>query len=137
MKIITILPGFDRGSYAWLNDDYDGGRLSYCIADAINGFRHVDFKVSRELEQGFASWMVPLGLNEHVNPGFSWKEYHREGIAFTRRLKAEISTRTRVLYLRPSADPDNASERYVEFLNNGSMIYVTSPQRRWRPHGPC
>jgi hypothetical protein len=134
MQIITIAPGF-QNTCAWLNDDYDGGRLSYSIADAANGFHFTAFEVTPELEQGFAHWMAPFMRSEHARPGFSWKEFHEAGIALARQLKTEIGTQARVLYCRPSADPDHTTERYIEFLNNGKLIYLASPQRRWRPRG--
>ena len=132
MKIITIMPGF-QNTCAWLNDDYDSGRLSHSIADAASGLHFTGFKVSHELEQGFANWMAPFVRSEHTNPDFSWKEFHETGIALARRLKAEIGMQARVLYCRPWEDPDDVSDRYVEFLNNGTMIHLASPQRRWRP----
>jgi hypothetical protein len=135
MKIITIMPGFEN-TCAWLNDDYDDGRLSHSIADAANGFHFTGFKVTPELEQGFANWMAPYVRSEHTQPGFSWKEFHEAGIALARRLKAEIGAEARVLYCHPSADPDTTTEPYIEFLNNGKMIYLASPQRKWRPSKP-
>ena len=132
MKIITIMPGFEN-TCAWLNEDYDGGRLSHTIADAANGLRFAGFEVSRELEECFERWMAPFVRGEHENPDFPWKEFHETGIALTRRLKAEIGRQARVLYCRPRHDADPESDRYIEFLNNGSMISVASPQRRWRP----
>ena len=134
MKIITIMPDFGMGPYAWLSEEDSGrGGVGGCMADAVGGFYGKEFNVSPELAQCFADWVIQFERGAYNNPDFPWKEFHVEGIALARRLKAEIGTQARVLYCRPMEDPDDVSDRYVEFLNNGSVIYLASPQRRWRP----
>jgi hypothetical protein len=134
MKIITIMADFGMGPFAWLRHD-DSGGVGGCIADAFGGFYENEFSVSDGLTRDFAEWARKFERTAYNNPDFPWKAFHAEGIALTRRLKNEIGNQARVLYCRPMEDPDRVSDRYAEFLVNGSMIWLTSPQRRWRPSG--
>jgi hypothetical protein len=125
MKMITIMPDFGNGPYAWIKDasddtTYVGGN----IADAVDGFKHSGYKVSAAIEADFAAWMMLFG-NYSDSPAFDWPAFHRQGIALTKRLKAELGDRVRIVYDTQVEDPsyamDARSEVRTEILDDGSL----------------
>ena len=128
MKMITIMPDFGNGPYAWQKDasdatTYVGGR----IGDAMCGFENSDYKVSAELEAGFATWMIQFGNHSHESD-FDWESFHRQGIALSRRLKAELGEVVRVVYDIPVEDPSYRTYRGIdvrtEILAGGKLRLV-------------
>lgn len=105
MKMITIMPDFGMGPYAWEKDDSDRTTcVGGCIADAVCGFVGTGYRVSKALEADFAMWIGLFGRHSH-EPGFDWDSFHRQGIALARRLKAELGDQVRVVYDTPVEDP--------------------------------
>lgn len=105
MKMITIMPDYGMGPYAWQKDDND--KTTYVggnIADSVCGFEGTGYKVSKALEADFAKWMGLFGRYSD-KPGFDWDNFHRQGIALARRLKAELGDQARVVYDTPVEDP--------------------------------
>lgn len=131
MQIITIMPDF-LSAYAWAKDaeddtTYVGGN----IAAGEDEFEFSDFKVSAALVRGFCTW---VGRFERFcdDPAFDWDEFHRDGIALTRRLKAEIGDQARVVYAIPMEDRKNRKSVFtdrLEILADGSLkpIQVRNP----------
>ena len=121
MKIITIMPDFGLGPYAWQNG-------AGCIGDAVCGFRGSEFKVSRALEQRFADWIDWFEAYA-LEPGFCWEPFHRTGMDLARRLKAEIGDQARVVCVKPIEDPALSYGNYAgaEILPDGTLAQLTRP----------
>lgn len=121
MQLITIMPDFGNGPYAWLKNVDDGTTLvGGNIADAVSGFEGYDFKVSIALEQAFGTW-VNRFEQDYKEPAFDWEGFHREGIALSRRLKAEIGDQARVVYYMASEDPASVRTERTEVMGDGSL----------------
>ena len=59
MKMITIMPDFGMGPYAWRKDASDQSTaVGPNIADALSGFEHTEYRVSKALEADFAAWVT-------------------------------------------------------------------------------
>ncbi len=123
MRVITIMPDFGLGPYAWQ-------RGEGLIADAVTGFRLSEFKVSPELEAEFADWIDWFGGGA-LNPDFSWQAFHWLGIDLSRKLKAELGDQARVIYCKPLEDPAcwTAPDVEIEILDDGTLKPIK--RRRW------
>lgn len=124
-KIITIMPDFGNGPYAWLKDDgdttaYVGGN----IADAVSGFEFSGYRVSNALEAEFRAWMILFG-NHSDSSAFDWPSFHRQGMALGKRLKDELGDQVRVVYDKAAEDPSYvmgaSTEIRTEILADGSL----------------
>ncbi len=59
---------------------------------------------------------------------FPWDAFHHRGTELARRLKQEVGSKIRVLYVKTSADPDFDCEGWHEILGNGEVcIYLPPP----------
>lgn len=131
MKLITIMPDFGMGPYAWQKDAADKSTaVGANIADAVSGFRFTEYRVSNELEADFAEWALWF---EHGAVGdrrfaMDWDRFHRQGIALARRLKAELGDQVRVMYDTPVEDPSYRTYRgydvRTEILRGGKLKLV-------------
>jgi hypothetical protein len=128
MKMITIMPDYGMGPYAWQKDASDTSTgVGANIADAVSGFKYTEYKVSKALEAEFAEWIGLFG-NHGPKPGFDWDSFHRRGIALARRLKAELGDQVRVVYDTPVEDPSYRSYRgydvRTEVLAGGKLKLI-------------
>lgn len=130
MKVITIMPDFGMGPYAWQKDDSDNSTaVGPNIADAVCGFSYTGYTVSKALEADFATW-VTWFEREALNdpPAMDWEAFHRQGIALARRLKAELGAQVRVVYDVPVEDPSYRTYRgfdvRTEILRGGKLRLI-------------
>ncbi len=130
MKMITIMPDFGMGPYAWQKDASDDSTaVGANIADAVSGFKFTDYKVSDALEADFAAW-VTWFTREALNdpPVMNWDAFHRQGLALARRLKAELGNQVRVVYDIPVEDPSYRTYRGIdvrtEILQDGKFKLI-------------
>ena len=131
MKMITIMPDFGMSPYAWIKDDSDKTTwVGAYLADALSGFEGSDFKVSATLVTDFAAWASWFEREAVGNSALAmdWDEFHRQGIALARRLKAELGDQVRVVYDTPVEDPSYRTYRGVdvrtEILPGGELKLV-------------
>ncbi len=125
MKTITIMPDFGWGPYGWIKDaDDETCEVGANFADAMCGFKFSEYRVSAELERDFAQWVgwFDSGCRSRDDrPTFDWPEFHRQGLALTIRLKAEIGDQARVMYDKAFEDPTADPTQRVEVLADGSL----------------
>lgn len=109
--IISIMPDFGMGPYAWIIRDgnvnalYVGGNY----ADSSLGFPHGEhdefgFNVPKELEEDFSDWAVTFELYADFRR-FNWNHFHARGMVLTKRLKRHIGDKAIVRYVKPNEDP--------------------------------
>ena len=113
-KTITIMPDFGMGPWAWEKDATD--KTAYVggnIADAVSGMP--DYPISEELNQDFATW-VTFFENCYDKPVMDWPAFHRRGIELSRRLKAELGDRVKVVYAKPCEDPGYKTDEQTEIV---------------------
>ena len=125
MKILTIMPDFGMGPYAWLKHEDDGTTLvGGNIADCLSGFEGSEFAVSAALEESFVAWMHRFGSG-YNDPAFDWPAFHHDGIELARRLKREIGDQARVIYSGACEDPAYVRTERTEILADGSLKHIT------------
>lgn len=132
MKMLTIMPDFGNGPYAWIKDaDDDTCWVGGCTADALSGFEFSDYKVSAALEADFAAWMTWFGREALGDAALSmdWNSFHEQGFALAKRLKAELGDQVRVVYDKPVEDPAYKlrapTQVRMEVLSDGTLKPIT------------
>ena len=132
------------GAFLWCKNEDDPpvphiGSNVYCSLDRVLSTESLI--MSRELFNDFFDWVdlyvesVPddLGWGKALNhyeltgekidlePGpaaveldFNWESFSETGIQLARRLKEELGTDYRVLYVKPSHDPSQTREGFLE-----------------------
>ena len=125
MKTLTIMPDFGMAPYGWIKDaDDETCAVGGNFVDAVSGFEGSEYTVSADLERDFAAWAWWFeGGCRHRNDRaiFDWPEFHRQGLALTVRLKAEIGDHARVMYDKPTEDLKADPTQRVEVLADGSL----------------
>ena len=101
------------GPWAWEKDatdltPYVGGN----IADAVGGMS-ARYPITKALEQDFAAWVTHFE-NHCDDVGFDWPAFHRRGLELSRRLKAELGDRVKIVYVKPHEDPGHKTDRGTE-----------------------
>lgn len=131
MKMITIMPDFGMGAFAWQKDAADKSTaVGPNIADVVSGFEHTDYTVSKALQADFAAWALWFESEAVGDRRFAmdWGRFHRQGIALARWLKAELGDQVRVVYDVPVEDPSYRTYRgydvRTEILNGGKLKLV-------------
>ena len=108
-KTITIMADFGFGPYAWLKDASDESEyVGKNIANLKTGM--TDFKISKQLEAGFAKWIGLFEREALDNLDFPWSLFHEEGIRLSCRLKEEVGVAANVLYVKPFEDSQHQTD---------------------------
>ncbi len=122
MTRYTIMPEFG-GAYGWVNEDGTEA-LGPKHAD-VTGWRG-GHPISQALHNAFASWQdtFELGRQDFFPQGneVDWTKFHAQGLALTRRLKAELGNSARVFYELSSAAPEYPRGERYELLRDGTRI---------------
>lgn len=111
-KTITIMADFGMGPWAWEKDASDETtRVGLNIASSEWIVSRYD--VSTSLKKDFSAWVIHFE-NHYDDAGFDWPEFHRRGIELSRRLKAELGVRVKIVYAKPVEDPNHKTGEQTE-----------------------
>lgn len=84
--------------------------------------------MSADLLEAFSKWVLEFERAPRLDDGFDldldWADFHRRGLALTKRLKAEIGNSARVRYVAPCEDPNHILIRDLEILSDGSVMPI-------------
>jgi hypothetical protein len=121
----TIMPDYPD-AYAWENKS-DDHSLGGCIADSGSPGAWVGkIKISKSLMRRFDQWHPEfrnLADKELENRGQQdWSEFHRQGISLAKAVKAEMGSKARVFYEKPSEDLNCHIDERVEILEGGGVV---------------
>lgn len=101
----SIMPDYPS-AYGWTSHDE---RLGGNHADETGWY--ADHPISDQLHQAFCRWQLqftealPCDKAEGLLD-MDWERFHHQGLALTRRLKAELGHAARVFYVKPYEDPN-------------------------------
>jgi hypothetical protein len=113
-KTIIIMPDFGMGPWAWEKDAADESPyVGINIADASSGMLPERYPISDELKHDFANWVMFFESCCHF-PTFHWDAFHRHGLELSRRLKAELGDRVKIVYTKPVEDPNYKTDEQTE-----------------------
>ncbi len=128
--IISVMPDYGMGPYAWLRDPVRDGHcrgVGGNIADRYGwGFER---PISIALHADFAAWVArferhcPWGTAAEELPAFDWGGFHRHGLQLATRLKTELGSDVRVRYVSPAEDPDKDLRAAVEIGPRGPVFH--------------
>ena len=110
--IITIMPDFGMGPYAWIirDGDVNARQVGPNYADSVAGFPHgkddeIQFNMPKELEEDFSDWVTAFELYADFRR-FNWDHFHARGLILAKRLKKHIGQKAIVRYVKPCEDPN-------------------------------
>lgn len=125
--IYTILPEHG-GAYGWIirdGDETHGVGPNHADTTGWDG----DHPISDELHRDFREWQIRF--EREVAPwrqghplfdlSFDWTWFHARGLELCRRLKQELGDAVRIVYIKPSEDPDFKVDQRREILLDGSL----------------
>lgn len=89
--------------------------------------------MSEDLWRDFAGWSIAFDRTAFYLPsfdpqGWDWERFHARGLALAIRLKQEVGDAYRVVYQKPSEDPDHMTDERLEIQTDGSSVKIPS----WR-----
>jgi len=114
-KTITIMPDCGFSPWAWEKAATDETTyVGTCIADAECGI-YGRYPISKELEREFGEWSSYFEWHNDKE-GFDWPAFHRRGLELSRRLKAELGDRVKIVYAKPCEDPDYKTDEQTEIV---------------------
>lgn len=134
VTVYTIMPDY-LGAYGWIKRNHQGPYVtqvgSNCACDYGWGGDHA---ISEDLHRAFRSWHRPFELDVTPWEGpcvdFGWQSFHSLGLELTRQLRAELPPEVRVLYRKPSEDPDHVITQAWEMMEDGTAVEVKLLIRR-------
>ena len=120
---IVIYADYGIGPYAWLRTwAGPGGNVADCHGW---GF---EWPITLDLESAFSAWAVEFERapapwdGEAANRAYDWAAFNRRGVALARRLKRELGTGVRVIYMAPHEDPNHEGVGSLEVRDDGSLL---------------
>jgi hypothetical protein len=98
---IRIGADFGCGPYGWRRSDANSLWSNFaCVGSGLSE----EIGTSRKLDADFAEWVISFERN-YEDADFDWSAFHFQGIALSKRLKAEVGDRFIIYYCTPSEDP--------------------------------
>lgn len=125
-----IWPEFDGlASYVWLSKPgEDGSGVGYCVGSATGWYGHIP--ISDQLQADFAAWAIEFekevdSFSEDYD-SLDWNHFHEQGIELAIRLKSELGSESRVIYVKSHEESNDSLEKYREILDDGSLRNYSS-----------
>lgn len=83
--------------------------------------------MSKELWKRFAEWAnefdrTDFDADNEDSDSWDWIAFHACGLQLARSLKQEVGDAYRVVYVKPSEDPNNRIDERTEILANGALV---------------
>lgn len=118
----TIMPDYGQ-AYCWItngNAEASNGVGGCCSLPRV----HRGMRMHRHpLEREFEAWQLQFDrVPPHDFTGFNWRQFHLEGIALARRLKVSLGDAARVVYEKPTEDPDHEYQERREVMLDGTLV---------------
>jgi hypothetical protein len=125
MTIYNILPEFGE-AYGWIKRD---GLITRYVGPCVACFGSWggDHPISQELEERFSKWQATFEREVSVwgnDEKFDWQTFHKIGLELCIQLKQEIGEAARIIYIKPSEDPNCEVENRREIFADGSYSII-------------
>lgn len=83
--------------------------------------------MSEGLWRKFADWAIEFDRtafysDDFDDSGWDWIAFHARGLQLSRWLKEEVGDAYRVIYYKPSEDPNHCIDERTEILINGTLV---------------
>lgn len=134
VTVYSIMPEY-AGAYGWIRRNHQGPYVTQLGPNsACRGGWGGDHAISEDLHRAFRSWQLKFELRvmrwESPSLSFDWQSFHSLGLELTRQLRSELPPEVRVLYRKPSEDPDHVITQAWEIMKDGTAVEVKLLIRR-------
>lgn len=129
MFTITIMPDFGDIYCWWSREEESEHKLSVGTAGSLPQVRVGTKKRSNPLEPAFDQWyaeFVAIPFNPDAWAHYDWRSFHREGIRLSRKLKRQLGEGYRVIYEKPTEDPNFWNNERREVQLDGTLTLLKS-----------
>jgi len=124
---LSIMADFGMSPYAWLREPNRTRGIGYNIADSVSGLPNT-YGVSKALQSELGKWAVTFEDNCD-EPAFDWEGWNAQGLALTKRLKAEVGKSYHVQYHVPIEDPRYKDNWPVIWIDDSGKEHDIAQQR--------
>ena len=118
IPVLTVLPEVG-GPFLWARTSADELGVGPCMVDTTYWSEHDP--LSEGLFAKFVDWVLELdeacrsvGYTGDLGDLIDWPSFHRRGMQLSAWLKDEVGTSYRVIYMKPSEDPDHLTDKCTE-----------------------
>lgn len=123
--IYNILPEFGE-AYCWIKQD---GLITPYVGPCAASFGNWggDHPVTPKLEELFSSWQATFEREVSVwgnDKKFDWSTFHKMGLELCIQLKQELGDAARVIYIKPSEDPNCEIDSRREVFADGTFLLL-------------
>lgn len=124
VPILTVFPDYGCAPFLWIVRSPSEGGVGPNLCDGFGWDE--SFPVSEGLWRKFVDWCDEYGLEEFYCDELSaacwdWTSFHARGLQLSRWLKEEVGESYRVVYYKPSEDPNHQVDERTEILANGGV----------------
>ena len=130
VPVLTVMVDYGMTPFLWLVDDPNQSGIGGIVCDGT-GFNDGS-PISEGLWRKFADWAFTstrLYSSNSENNDWDWLAFHERGIQLTRWLKEEVREKYRVVYNKPSDDPNHQIDEKREILADGTFVPLLIPRR--------
>lgn len=133
--ILTVMADFGSGPFLWINrEGNDCGGIGGNCCDAI--YRCGSHPMSDALFDAFIGWITEFETASWARASsgeldLNWPDFHERGLSLAKRLKDEVGTAFRVIYVKPVEDPAHREDERREILDNGSVVLLPPGRDSW------
>jgi hypothetical protein len=124
VPILTVMVDYGNAPFLWLVErPLEGGIGGMCCSGSGWGEA---CPLSEGLWRKFADWAIAFDHTAFYSDHFDdrdwdWLAFHARGLQLSRWLKEEVGNAYRVIYDKPSEDPNHRLDERTEILADGSL----------------
>jgi hypothetical protein len=134
--ILTVMVDYGSCPYLWLQDRQSGS-VGVNVASGVEPFE--SSYMNNDLAWHFAAWAREFSQTNFYSVSsdesdWDWVDFNERGMELARRLKLYVGDYYRVVYDKPTEDPNFRLCERTEFLADGSFRVL--PENRSQTKGP-
>jgi hypothetical protein len=124
VPILTVLAEYGNAPFLWIVERPDQGGVGPNICDGTCWDE--SYPLSEGLWQKFADWVIEFDratfyLEYIDHDDWDWPAFHARGFQLATWLKEDVGEAYRVVYLKPSEDPNRKINERTEILADGTL----------------
>lgn len=125
VPVLTVMVDYGNAPFLWLLERPDGKGIGGNLCDGTSWDK--SFPMSEGLWQKLADWAIEFDqtsfYSENFNAdGWDWIAFHAHGLQLSRWLKEEVGDAYRVVYDKPSEDPNHRIDERTEILTDQALL---------------
>lgn len=131
IPVLTVMVDYGNAPFLWINREPVTGGIGGNLCDATGW--HESYPLTEMLWQQFAGWAIEFDRT-HFYAGncddseWDWPTFNARGVELARKLKDEVGDAYRVIYDKPTEDPNHRIDERREVLGDGSLAPIPVPR---------